>query len=85
MKLKEFVWKDAKHKYANGFFLYVGKIQVAGYTYDGITRGNSWVGTIHLPSLKRDLAFKGNDEKQIRTDIERVVQGWFDETLEQGD
>ena len=85
MKLKELKWKESKLQYGHGHNLYVGKIKVGGYTYDGIDRNNSWVGHIALPGFKRDLRIKGNDENKIRAEMEQLVLSWFDKVLDKGE
>ena len=75
-----FVWKKTVGRFINGSSLYVNRLKVAGYGWNGISNIPTWTGVVGLPSLK-DNSVGGETEKEIKTKIEKVVSDWFQEAL----
>ena len=87
MKLN-FQWKEKKAQYQTGDYLYLNRICVGEYSWNGMrTQGDrdestDWAGSISLPSLgdKSKRLYAGSPD-EIKLKIEQVVINWFKETL----
>ena len=81
-----FQWRENKGQYQTGETLYLGKIRVASYGWNGSrSRGDTddntrYYGRITLPSL-RDTGVYGSSPEDIKPKIEKVVTSWFREAL----
>lgn len=84
-KLK-FNWVENTKQYQTGKSLYLGKIKVANYEWnammsrDNIDLKQRYSGRITLPSLSNDGVY-GENETDIKIEIERIVNNWFSEAL----
>ena len=87
MEKLSFYWKGKTATFETGERLYVNRICVASYNWDGVTpieerkeRGN-WAGHIDLPSLKNREGLYANDTIQLKARIEKIITQWFNEAL----
>lgn len=91
MKLN-FIWKRKEGMYQSGDNLYVNKILVGYYEYNGtrsrdaIDREPDWKGSINLPSLSDKASRQlDNDLDKLRAKMEWVVTNWATELLKEGE
>ena len=82
-----FCWKAKTAQYENGESLYLNRICVASYNWDGITpskereqRGD-WIGHINLPSIRLAKGLYEHDTSQLKSKIEQIVTQWFNEAV----
>ncbi len=86
MKLN-FTWKNQTGQYQNGENLYINKICVASFSWNGtMSRDESegyknahrYIGTILLPGFPSTTQF-GASPEAIKATLEKMATNWFNE------
>ena len=82
MKLN-FIWKENTGKYQSGESLFLNRIRVASYEWNGSRSrndphdNNNYVGRIILPQSRESVY--DDDTDILRSKIENIVTAWFKE------
>jgi hypothetical protein len=88
MNKLNFIWRDKPEQFASGQRLYINKINVAQYEYNGsmskkdtdeYKSAHRYSGKTDLPSMTQ-LVYESSDEL-IRAKLERMVTVCFNEAL----
>ena len=81
-----FIWRDNTGRFSSGQSLYLGKIRIASYGWNGGRSQSSpdtsktYIGRVHLPQAPENVFAETIDE--IKTRIEQTVSIWFNEVTE---
>jgi hypothetical protein len=87
-KLK-FIWKVKTGEYQNGESLYINKICVGGYSWNGAMSrdepqeyklAHSYIASCYLPGFIDRRVYAPTTE-EIKAHIEKMVTNWFNEAL----
>jgi len=85
-----FKWVEKKGQYQSGESLYLNRILIAGYHWNGSQAKSvehddsiNWEGYIDLPSqTEKSKTVYGSSEVEVKSRIEKVVKFWFNEALD---
>ncbi len=79
-----FSWKENKGQYQAGESLFINRVRLAQYGWNGYRSkddkgGNTrYSGRINLPQIKQGDIF-GDTPENIKAEIEKIVTMWFKE------